>query len=145
VIIIGRRCNGRASPDRSQRRQRRSDEAGVGLLSSSLGLVMLFGLLLIALHTMLALQTRTLVNAAAWDAARELAKPGVELDQTLAESRVNNVVAKLNPKVSVRTDGEYITVTVSATSPGLLPGVTEGNDLRRVRRSATVRKERLIE
>jgi hypothetical protein len=121
----------------------RHHEAGVGLLSSSLGLVMLFGLLLLCLHTMLALQTRTLVNTAAWDAARAVAKPGAAQNYAaVANERVNNLVGKLEPQVQVSFGAETVTVQVSATSPGLLPGVTSLDSLRQVERSATVRLER---
>jgi Flp pilus assembly protein TadG len=122
------------------RLERRSDEAGVGLIGTSLGALMMMGLLLMAIHTMLALQTRSLVSAAAWDAARALS-----VDDTLghaeAQSRVKATIGKLTPTVVVRRTDDSVSVTVSAQSPGIFPGVTTLDDVRQVRRTAIVRVE----
>ncbi len=123
------------------RLKQRHDEAGVGLIGTSLGALMMMGLLFMALHTMLALQTRSTVSAAAWDAAREAA-----LDPTIqsqdAQSRVNAMIGRLQPIVELSRSGDSVSVTVKASSPGLLPGVTSLDGARRVKRTAVVRIEK---
>jgi Flp pilus assembly protein TadG len=105
---------------------------------------MLFGLLLGAVHTMLALQTRTLVNAAAWDAARAVASDPTAADASgIATRRVNAVIPRLSPATSARVTNDAVTVTVTATSPGLFPGVTSLDDFRKVTRRVTIRRELL--
>ncbi len=118
------------------------DEGGVGAIGTSIGAFMLLELLLIALHTMLALQTRSLVSAAAWDAARSLA---VHEGATNAEAtaRVETMISGLNPSVRINTNDETVSVTVSAESPGFFPGVTSFDNVRSVSRTATMRRERV--
>lgn len=117
----------------------RNNERGSGLISTSLGVVMLMLLLLFSLHVLLALHTRTVVGAAAWDVAQAAASPdGGKVD---AQERVDNLIGGLNPTVKVSTGGDVIVVTVSAKSPGLLPGVTSLNSLRKVTRTVRVRRE----
>jgi hypothetical protein len=114
----------------------------VGAIGSSIGALMLFGLLLVALHTMLALQARTLVGAAAWDAARSLA---VQDGATHAEAtaRVESMISGLNPVVRITTNQDAVSVTVVADSPGFFPGVTSLDSVRSVTRTATLRRERV--
>jgi Flp pilus assembly protein TadG len=118
----------------------RREEAGIGLLGTTIGTLMMMGLLLMALHTMLALQTRSIVSASAWDAARALS-----VDATLgsadAESRVNATINGLSPTVKVQRSAGAVSVTVTARSPGIFPGVTSLDDLREVSRTATIRIE----
>ncbi len=121
----------------------RHEEDGVGLIGTSLGVVMLFGLLLIALHAMLALQTRSLVNAAAWDAARSLSveKP---ITETQARQRVNSLIPGLHPQVSFHPTTATVSVSIDAVSPGFFPGVTSFDSVRKVHRTVTIRKERRL-
>jgi hypothetical protein len=122
------------------RLQRRTNEAGIGLVGTSLGAVMMMGLLLIAIHTMLALQSRSIVSASAWDAAKALSVDS-SLGTNDASSRVNATIGKLKPVVGVRRTADTVSVTVSATSPGFFPGITSLDDVRQVTRTATVRIE----
>jgi Flp pilus assembly protein TadG len=126
--------------------RRTLDERGVGLIGTSLGTAVVMMFLFLAVHLMLALHTRSMVGVAAWDAAR-----AISLDQTagsasartsLAQRKVDAVIGKLKPKVSVSQSGGSIRVTVTATSPGVFPGLTGLNSTRYVTRSALVRDER---
>lgn len=108
-----------------------------------MGVTALFGLLLMSLHILLALHTRSIATAAAWDAGRAVALDG-GVDQAEAEARVDQLLGKLHPGVSwAGTDADTVVVTVSVSSPGLLPGVTSLDRLRRVSRTVRVRREAL--
>lgn len=121
--------------------QRQHDERGSGLISTTVGLLMLMGLLLFSLHVLLALHTRTLVGAAAWDVARAIAVENAESTST-AQQRANTLIGKLNPKVDVSgSDSNTIVVSVSATSPGFLPGVTSLDGLRKITRTVRIQRE----
>jgi hypothetical protein len=103
---------------------------------------MLMLLLGSALHVLLALHTRTLVGAAAWDAARARAgkQPATEAE---ARQRVNNMIGGLDPTMSFDgSTAEEVVVTVTARSPGFLPGVTSLDGLRYVKRTVHVRREK---
>ena len=108
-----------------------------------MGVTALFGFLLLSLHILLALHTRSLATAAAWDAGRAVAvDDGVGAAE--AEGRVRQLLAKLDPSVVwTGTDQDTVVVTVSVSSPGLLPGVTSLDSLRRVTRTVRVRREKL--
>lgn len=123
-------------------RTRARGEDGIGAIGSSIGALMLLGLLLLALHTMLALQTRSLVGAAAWEAARSLA---VHDGSSAAEAtaRVQDMISGLDPTVRIVTSGDTVSVTVTAKSPGFFPGVTTFDRVRSVTRTATMRRERV--
>jgi Flp pilus assembly protein TadG len=127
----------------AHRRALRSDEAGIGLIGTTMGVLMLFGLLFIALHAMLALQTRSLVNAAAWDAARSLSVADSTTSPAEAKRRVNALIPGLHPVVSISSPGDTVSVTIDAVSPGFFPGVTSFDSVRKVHRTATIRKERV--
>ena len=123
-------------------RTRARGEDGIGAIGSSIGALMLLGLLLLALHTMLALQTRSLVGAAAWEAARSLAvHDGGSAAQ--ATARVEDMISGLDPTVRVVTSADTVSVTVTAKSPGFFPGVTTFDRVRSVTRTATMRRERV--
>jgi Flp pilus assembly protein TadG len=123
--------------------QRPHDERGSGLLSTTIGLLMLMGLLLFSLHVLLALHTRTLVGAAAWDVARAMSVEDAESTST-AQQRANNLIGRLRPKVDVSaSDSDTIVVSVSATSPGFLPGVTSLDGLRKITRTVRMQREEL--
>jgi hypothetical protein len=128
-----------------KRRAAPKSEAGVGLIGTSLGVLMLMGLLLVALHAMLALQTRSLVSAAAWDAARAMSMEngGHSLSQSQAQTRVKTMIPGLHPIVSFDgTTSNSVSVTIDATSPGFFPGVTSFDGVRKVHRTVTIRRER---
>ncbi len=118
---------------------KRDHERGSGLISTSLGVVMLMMLLLFSLHVLLALHTRTVVGAAAWDVAQATAAQG--RGKVDAQERVDNLIGGLDPKVTVSAGADVVVVTVSATSPGLLPGVTSLDSLRKVSRTVRIRRE----
>ena len=98
-------------------------------------------LLLFSLHVLLALHTRTVVGAAAWDAARAMSvKNGQTSGQ--AEERVRSLIGGLSPRIGFSgTTDEVVVVTVTAKSPGFMPGVTKLTGIRTVTRTARVRRE----
>ncbi len=112
----------------------------MGAIGSSIGALMLLGLLLLALHTMLALQTRSLVSSAAWDAARRVAVQDGDGSAEAIE-RVEAMIPGLEPSVEVVSTDDTVTVTVTARSPGFFPGVTSFDRVRNVTRTARVRRE----
>jgi Flp pilus assembly protein TadG len=118
------------------------DERGAGLISTSVGTLMLMLLLGSGLHVLLALHTRTLVGAAAWDAARARAVRN-PLSESQARQRATAMISGLSPKVdfSASTNDEVV-VTVTAKSPGILPGVTSLDGLRLVSRTVHIRREK---
>lgn len=125
-----------------RRRPWRHSETGAGLISTTIGTLMLMLLLGSALHVLLALHTRTLVGAAAWDAARARAgkHPATEAE---ARDRVNSMIGGLHPTTEFdETTADEIVVTVTAESPGILPGVTSLDGLRSVKRTVHIRRER---
>jgi Flp pilus assembly protein TadG len=120
----------------------RKSERGAGLISTTLGTLVLMSLLLFSLHVLLALQTRSLVGAAAWDAARSVSLKNGK-SQAQATDQVNQLIGRLHPKVSFDgTNGDEVVVTVSATSPGFLPGITSADKLRKVTRTVHLRREK---
>ncbi len=124
------------------RRPPRHREDGAGLISTSIGTLMLMLLLGSALHVLLALHTRTLVGAAAWDAARARAgkHPATKSE---ARARVNAMLGGLHPTTEFDdTNADEIVVTVTAKSPGMLPGVTSLDGLRLVKRTVHIRREK---
>jgi hypothetical protein len=126
--------------------RQRSDEDGIGAIGTSLGAVMLLGLLLVALHALLALQTRTLVSAAAWDAARAVAVARTDGGSNAPEQAQQRVVAMipgLSPETRVVVADDSVSVTVIARSPGFFPGVTSFDSVRTVTRTAVMRREAL--
>jgi hypothetical protein len=130
----------------NDRRESHKSEAGIGLIGTSLGVLMLMGLLLIALHAMLALQARTLVSAAAWDAARAMSveQSGQSMSPSEAKSRIQTMIPGLHPVVSFDgTSANSVSVTIDATSPGFFPGVTSFDGVRKVHRTVTMRRERV--
>ncbi len=117
------------------------EEHGSGLISTSLGTLVLMSLLLFSLHVLLALHTRTVVGAAAWDAARAMSIEN-GASNTQAEERVRGLIGGLKPRIAFAgTNDEVVVVTVTAKSPGFMPGVTKLTGLRTVTRTATIRRE----
>ena len=112
----------------------------MGAIGSSIGALMLLGLLFIALHTMLALQARSLVSSAAWDAARRIAVHDGD-GSAEAAARVAALIPGLQPEVVVVSTDDTVSVTVTARSPGFFPGVTSFDRVRTVTRTARVRRE----
>jgi Flp pilus assembly protein TadG len=123
-------------------RDRRRHEDGAGLISTSIGTLMLMLLLGSALHVLLALHTRTLVGAAAWDAARARAGKHGATDAEV-QAQVDAMIGGLHPTTSFEgSNDDEVVVTVTATSPGFLPGVTSLDDLRSVKRTVHLRREK---
>ena len=125
----------------SARRLSTRAELGSGLLSASIGIAMLLGLLMFSLHVLLALHTRSVVTAVAWDAARSVARDGGP-DTGEAQTRAVQLLSGLRPHLSWDdSTPDTVVLTVSVTSPGLVPGITSLDSLRQIQRTVRVRRE----
>ena len=102
---------------------------------------MLLGLLMLSLHVLLALHTRSVATAVAWDAARSVAADGGP-GQGEAQRRAADMLSALRPTFSWEgTDDETVVLTIAVSSPGLVPGVTSLDPMRRILRTVRVRRE----
>ena len=64
-----------------------------------MGIAMLLGLLMFSLHVLLALHTRSVATAVAWDAARSVARDGGP-DTGEAQARAVQLLSGLRPRLS---------------------------------------------
>lgn len=118
----------------------RTEERGVGVISSSLGFLMAMTFLLMGVHVVLALHVRTIVRAAAWDAARAVARDPAH-DRAAGEDRITTLIGGLEPQLHW-SDGQggSLQLEVTVRRPGLVPfGVL--SDLATTRAVVEVRRE----
>ena len=133
----------RTQPDRTTRSER-----GSSLLGTALGVAMLLALVAFAADVGIGLWARTAVDAAAADAARELAAlPAGEVGPGRAAAAVDRAVATLGPfgarvRMSVGASDQSVAVHVRAPSLNLLPRVVGGGSVvRALDRTVVVRRE----
>lgn len=99
----------------------RREERGIGVISSSLGFVMAMTFLLFGVHVVLALHVRTIVRAAAWDAARAVAHDPAH-DRAAGAERITTLIGGLDPQLRWSDGPEgSLRLEVTVTRPGLVP------------------------
>ena len=125
----------------------RSDEAGVGLLSSIVGVTVFIVLLLFAVQLALNLYATSAVTAVAFDAARQVAgSDGGPAAAASAEDHARHVLGRFETgggTLRFRWDtsrDDVVVLEVVAERPSLLANV--GFPFQRVDRTVTVRWER---
>lgn len=124
-------------------------DAGSGLLSTSIGILVFLCLLLLAVQVLFALYATSTVTAAAWDAARiasgSEATDSVEA-RSRAEAHVRRVLGKYGDRVRVEwtDDPDDVVLTVSADQPSLIPRpLRRPMGLDRIHRTVRLRQERV--
>ena len=117
----------------------RAVERGAGLLSTAIGLTMTLILLLFAVHVAVALHTRTVVGAAAEEGARAVAQSSDDVRG--AEATVRAVLGGLPAELTWQVDDQQVALRVTARAPDVLRGIPVLDALRRVTRTAHVRRE----
>lgn len=99
----------------------RSEERGVGVISSTLGFIMAMTFLLLGVHVLLALHVRTIVRAAAWDAARTVARDPAH-DRAAGAERITTLIGGLEPQLRWSdAPGGSLRLEVTVRRPGLVP------------------------
>jgi Flp pilus assembly protein TadG len=118
----------------------RSHERGASIISASIGFLVVMTFLLIGIHVLLVMHTRTMVRAAAFDAARVVAR-SESASTGPGEQRIASLIGKLKPRSSWNTSANgFVTVTINAKSPGVAPfGLLQ--DMKNVSITARVRRE----
>lgn len=113
------------------------------MISTPLGLVFAITFLLFAVQVLLSLHARSLVSAAAFDAAR-IAATSESIDTEAGARRADQLIGNMNPRLdwSATNDNEIV-LTVVARGPTLFPDIAPLSDLGEVSRTARVRRERL--
>lgn len=130
----------------------RSAERGAGLLSASVGVLVLLVLILLATQVMYVLYARSVVTAAAYDAARIAA--GANAQSIPPESRIGAADAHLRRLLGrfgrERTSTEWsetideVELTVNARTPSLVPApLRRAIGIDTIRRTVRVRTERV--
>ncbi|MFM7062111.1 MAG: hypothetical protein ACKO04_01270 [Actinomycetes bacterium] len=125
-----------------------SDQRGSSLLGTAFGVAILLTLTALAADVGFGLWARTLVDAAATDAAREIATlPPEDAGPARAAAAVQLARSSLGPfgeQVALTVGGTTETVTVRVTAPALalLPRVVGGGSVvGRLDRTVVVRRE----
>ncbi len=105
----------------------RTRQRGASVISSTLGVVMAMTFLLVGVHVVLALHTRTVVRAAAWEAARTVARDPAQATD-LGDARLSALIGGLQPERRWSTGaGGWVRLAVRVRRPSLAPfGVLDG-------------------
>jgi Flp pilus assembly protein TadG len=117
----------------------RSNERGTSMVSAAIGFLVVMSFLLIGVHVLLVLHTRTMVRAAAFDAARVVARSN-SANESFGDARITAMIGELNPQKSWSNANGFVSVTIEVKSPGMAPfGLME--NLKKVSVTARVRRE----
>lgn len=135
-------------------RPRAAGEGGAGLIATISGLLVFLALLLLAVQTLVALHTRSVVTDAAYEGARAVA--GARVDHTdpaavadaqaAAEVKVRSLLGRFGDRVALDWSGtttESVALTVRARPPGFLWTALRGAGSAIVERTVHVRVEEL--
>lgn len=133
-------------------RRRRDD--GTGMIGSLAAVVVFLSFLLLASHVLVGLYARSVVNAAGFDAARQVASRTVDhgdpasvgAAEARAEARLRNLLGAMGreAEVSWRVSPDTVTLRVRVDVPRVgVPGLVGATGLETVDRSFAVRVEDL--
>jgi Na+-transporting methylmalonyl-CoA/oxaloacetate decarboxylase gamma subunit len=103
------------------RRHRETSETGAGVVTMGITAVLILLILLIATQTLVVLQRRSMVHAAAADIA-ERAASTADFSDTQADELARQILGDVRADATVETVDEFVVVTLRATSPSLLRG-----------------------
>lgn len=119
----------------------RRGERGSGSISAVFGLMMFLAMLTLAVNVVLSLYTRSLVSAAAYDAARRVAEEG-RLTPEAADRHVRSLLGRMPARVTIRSqDPDTVTVEVRVSAPLVLWRRIGPVNLGDITKVATVRRE----
>lgn len=109
------------TPARPGPRSLRGPEVGASVISATLGFVVAMTFLMMSVHVVLALHTRSIVRAAAWDAARAVARHPTH-DRAAGRTRLAATIGGLRPVQRWSQEpGGSIRLEVVVRRPGLAP------------------------
>lgn len=124
-------------------------DAGAGLLSSVVGVLVFLTLLLFAVQLVFALYATSTVTAAAWDAARIAAGSGSGTQASArleAEQHLRGILGDYGDRLEIewRDHPNDVVLTVRADHPTFIPGpLRRSMGLDRIDRTVRVRHERV--
>src|SRR5690606_27962705 len=132
----GRADRVRVSPPAPRPGRCRSD-GGAGLIASLVGLLVFLALMLLAVQTLVALHTRSVVTDAAYEGARAVAGARVDHSdpaavagaQADAETKVRSLLGRFGERVELDWSGtthDQVALTVRARPPGFLWAALRG-------------------
>lgn len=129
------------------RRRVRRSERGSGIISTWIGFVVFLGTLLFAVQVLLNLYATSVVNAVAYDAAREVAQAdGSPAARTGAENRAKTLLGKWGEQATFDWSGstaDDVVLRVRGSVPGvLLPALQRPTPFSAIDRTVRLRVER---
>lgn len=131
---------------------RHRSEAGTGLIGSAAGVAVFLVLLLFTVQLVADLYATSTVNAAGYDAARQVASRRVDhtdpaavvYAQRAAEHRLRSLLGRFGRTAAVtwQVDDEEVRLRVEVDAPGILPsGLARRTALRHIDKTFVVRIE----
>lgn len=104
-----------------------NNQRGSGLVSSLFGVCMMLLVVLAATNVAVNIYTRSVVSAAAHDAARRLAAEesqstgSLEEAEARARQQLGNLGRSASTSVVASRSGDFVTVSIATRTPSLLP------------------------